>query len=272
MSRTLVCLAALGLLLTSCGGDDQESSDRSTAATVADESATTSPTETSPEAPPTHTATDDPPDDTATEDAEPDTPCDAGADAEWLDLAGEGEPDAFQLGEGAGGVVLLHQNDGRACNWVPFAEQLAGQGFAVIVPVMDAGTWPQPVIDLAAEQLREDGSEQIALVGASMGGTYALAAAPELTTPPDLVVAVSAPDFYQGASARDVVADLEVPIVLVVAEHDTSFVAEAESMLELAPDADLRILPGALHGIQLLDTEPEAAQVVTEVLGASLTP
>ena len=124
MSRTLVWLAALGLLLTSCGGDVQESPVGSTAATVADESATTSPTETSPAAPPT----DDPADDTATEDAGPDTPCDAGADAEWLDLAGEGEPDAFHLGEGAGGVVLLHQNDDRACNWVPFAEQLAGQG------------------------------------------------------------------------------------------------------------------------------------------------
>lgn len=263
MSRTLVCLAALGLLLTSCGGDDQESPVGSTAATVADESATTSPTETSPAAPPT----DDPADDTATEDAGPDTPCDAGADAEWLDLAGEGEPDAFHLGEGAGGVVLLHQNDDRACNWVPFAEQLAGQGYAVIVPVMDSGTWPQPVIDLASEHLRDRGSEHVALVGASMGGTYAIAASPELSTPPDLVVGVSAPDFYRGASARDVIGDLTVPILLLAAEHDPTFVLEGEEMHAAAQDSELVILPDtAAHGIQLLELEPEATATVLDAL------
>lgn len=200
------------------------------------------------------------------EDAAPRTPCEAGEQAQWLDLAGEGDPDAFQIGESGAGVVLLHQNDGRACAWVPFAERLAEEGYAVVVPVMRSGTWPQPVIDLAAQHLRAEGAEHLALVGASMGGTYAIAAAPELSTPPDLVVAISAPDFYRGASARDVVGDLTVPLLLVAAQDDATFVQEGEAMHAAAPDSEWVVQPGFAHGIQLLDQDPEAAQIVLDAL------
>lgn len=266
MSRVLASLALLGLLLSACSGGEgsppagTESPTPEPATTSADDSseATTSENDSSAR------TTAPPP---TSEDAGPSTPCDAGQEAEWLDLAGEGEPDAFTLGEGSAGVVLLHQNDGRACNWVPFAEELAGQGYAVIVPVMRSGTWPQPVIDLAAEHLREDGSEHVALVGASMGGTYAIAATPELSTPPDLVVGVSAPDFYRGASARDVIGDLDVPVLLLAAEHDPTFVLEGEEMHAAAQNSELVILPDtAAHGIRLLELEPEAATTVLDAL------
>lgn len=199
--------------------------------------------------------------------AEPDGPCDAGEQAEWLDLADDGSPDAFQIGSGEAAVILLHQNDGRACAWVPFAQSLADQGYAVLVPVMRPGRWPQPVIGLAAEHLRADGATHLGLVGASMGGTYAIAATPELKPAPDVVVAVSAPDFYKGSSARDAIADLALPTLFVVAEHDTGFVPDAESLAAAAQDSELMVLGDATaHGILLLDQEPEAAAAVQDTL------
>lgn len=265
MLRSLASLTCLGLLLSACGSGGEESPSEAAETTApADASPTTTAPPTTADDPGATSDSDAVP---TTEDAGPPTPCDAGPESEWLDLAGAGEPDAFRLGEGSAGVVLLHQNDGRACNWVPFAEQLSDEGYAVIVPVMRSGTWPQPVIDLAAEHLREDGSAHVALVGASMGGTYAIAATPELSTPPDLVVAVSAPDFYRGASARDVIGDLTVPILLLAAEHDPTFVQEGEEMHAAAQDSELVILQGsAAHGIRLLDLEPEAAATVLDAL------
>lgn len=265
-------LSALALVgaLAACGGTgkapEQTSEDVGPTTSTdppasADSATTTEPQPDGEDASATGAATE------TTGDPDPREPCDAGEQAEWLDLAGDGSPDAFRIGEGSAAVILLHQNDGRACSWVPFAESLAEEGYAVLVPVMRPGRWPQPVIGLAAEHLHEEGTQHLALVGASMGGTYAIAATPELDPAPDLVVAVSAPDFYQGSSARDAIADLALPTLFVVAEHDRSFVPEAESLAAAAQDPELVILPGvAAHGIRLLDLEPEAATTVLEAL------
>ena len=264
LTRLVTPLLVLGLL-AGCGTDGDDGDDGAPGTRPQDAAASTTRTapaqgqdpSTSPEEATTEEAT--------TEEATK-PPCDAGERAEWHDLMGTGGPDAFQLGEGGPGVVLLHQNDGRACAWVPFANQLAAQGYAVLVPVMESGTWPQPVIARGAEQLRGGGSDSIALVGASMGGTYAIAAAPDLAQPPDVVVAVSAPGYYRGASARDVIGDLTLPVLLVAAQEDAGFADEGQTMAAAAQDAELVILPGYAHGIRLLEQDPDAARAVLDAL------
>lgn len=261
--RTLALIVGVVLTLAACssGGDEQEASSPLT-------TASSTPTTTVTPADETTTSAGESQETSGTESAQPAVACDAEG-AQALDLVGDG-PDAFQLGEGTAGVVLLHQNDGRHCNWVTFAETLTDAGYAVVVPAMRSGDWPQPVIPAAVTHLRQEGAEHVALVGASMGGTYAIAAAPEVDPPVDLVVAISAPDFYQGSSARDAIGELELPVLFLVAEHDTGLVPEAESMLAQAQDGELFVQPGAAHGIRLLDTDPASAQLVLDALATHL--
>lgn len=197
-----------------------------------------------------------------------DAPCSAAdsADATWLDATGsDPDVDALRLGTGATGVVLLHQNDGRACAWLPFAEQLTEQGYAVIIPLMTPGRWPQPIIAASAEHLRAEGSRSVALVGASMGGTYAMAAAPDLPTPASLVVGVSPPHFYRGADAEEAVGRIDAPILVVVAEDDGALPRSAEVLSETGK-VQVLVRPGHAHGITLLAEDTVARDAVLEAL------
>ena len=186
----------------------------------------------------------------------------------WLDAEGLGteEADVLALGEGEVGVVLLHQNDGRACAWVPVAEELVAEGYAVRVPVMEPGHWPQPLIASAVEHLRGEGAGRVAVVGASMGGTYAIVGAAESATPPDLVVSVSGPGFYRGVDPVEAVGQLDRPVLLLAAEDDGALADAAREIAGAAPEADLEILPGSAHGIDLLEEDPAAFELVRDAL------
>lgn len=254
--------AALIAVLTGCGGDEDpppQANNPPAAETTPEDGIDTA------------TSSDDGPDsladDATTEEPEVrNVPCEPEG-ADWLTLEGE-SPDAFVLGDGTAAVVLLHQSDGRACAWADFAETVAGEGYVVIVPVMEPRTWPQPIISAAVDHVRERGADSVALVGASMGGTYALAAAPDLAPAPDLVVAVSSPDEYHGADAVEAIGELDLPLMFVVAEDETDFVDSTETMAQAADgtEAEVVIRPGRSHGILLLRLDDDAALAVMEAL------
>jgi len=60
----------------------------------------------------------------------------------------------------------------------------------------------------------------------------------------------------------DRLADLAMPVLLVAGERDTKFVALAERMAVLIPDADLRVVPAAGHAVHLEQPDTFTAAVL----------
>ena len=91
------------------------------------------------------------------------------------------------LGRGTTGVVFAHQLAGDRCQWLPFARELTAKGYRALVFDMRGygsssgldGTYPDRDVTAAAKELRRrGGATKIVLVGASMGGTGVVVAAP----------------------------------------------------------------------------------------------
>ena len=83
------------------------------------------------------------------------------------------------LGRGSTGVVLAHTTSADRCQWLPFARELAKQGYRALVFDMRGygastgvtNTDPHLDVIAAAAELRRRGAKKIVLAGASMGGT-----------------------------------------------------------------------------------------------------
>lgn len=92
-------------------------------------------------------------------------------------------------------------------------------------------------------------------MGASMGGTATINVASKL----DLAGAasLSAPAEFQGLPALDVAAEVEEPLLLVVAEDDQPYAGATESISQIAPDNRLEALEGGAHGTNLFSDHPE---------------
>ena len=158
-------------------------------------------------------------------------------------------------------VILLHAYPSDQTEWFDFAEALQGRGLSVLTLDFRGYGASEGSKDADASALdtraaiewaRSRDAEQIALVGASMGGTAAIVAATEAAVTG--VVAISAPVSMGGMDAEDAIAEIEAPILLIAAEDDIS---AAESLDELAEDAGLdgdRVLlvGGRAHGTELL--------------------
>ena len=97
-------------------------------------------------------------------------------------------------GSGSTGIVLAHQRNGDACGWLDYGARLAGHGM-VLAPDLrgfggsDEGQGEaESRYDLdvvaAADELRRRGATRIVLMGASIGGTSVILAAPELAPAP----------------------------------------------------------------------------------------
>ena len=97
--------------------------------------------------------------------------------------AADGPTTGVVLGRGRTGVVLGHQAGSDLCEWLPRARVLAKQGRQVLA--FDFGPSGKIGEDMvaAAAELHRRGADRLVLVGSSMGGTAAIAAAAEVTPP-----------------------------------------------------------------------------------------
>lgn len=165
------------------------------------------------------------------------------------------------LGTGGTGVVLAHQNGGNVCQWVPYASELAAQGYRVLafdfggfgVSTPGSASNPQQVA-MAARALRDDGATAIVLIGASMGGTAVLAAAPTITPAPIAVVSLSAPAVFS-ANALDAAPKLTMPVLYAAGEFESSFADSARELHALTPKStgsELLLVATDWHGVFLL--------------------
>lgn len=191
-------------------------------------------------------------------------------------------PDAtlggFLLGHGGRFVVLVHQSDGDACQMLPLARLLAAAGFRPLAFDVagsessgNASTDHHLLADdvLAAVKLcRSRRPSSMQLVGASMGGYGVLAAALVARPRVDAVVSLSAPNAWddpQGALLD--ISHLATPVQLWDSALDTGFVEAARLFAREDPAAQLHIVPGSAHGVELL---PKAFPAIRAFLDAHL--
>jgi dienelactone hydrolase len=174
------------------------------------------------------------------------------------------------FGSGQTAIVFAHMfpNDQRA--WWGFAGETAAQGYAALTfdfrGYGETGSSKDIAHidrDLAAavRYLREGGYKRVILVGASMGGTAALkvAARDEFEGLVAGVVAVSAPQAFQGLVARDDVADIKVPMLFVASQDDGVAFESLEAFYERATGPkQQQVYSGNAHGTGLLESEHAA--------------
>jgi pimeloyl-ACP methyl ester carboxylesterase len=174
------------------------------------------------------------------------------------------------FGSGETAVVFAHMypNDQQA--WWGFASEVAGQGYTALTFDFrgygeTGGSKDIALIDrdlaAAVRYLRENGYQRVILVGASMGGTAALkvAARDEFEGLVAGVVAVSAPQAFQGLVALDDVADIKVPMLFVASEGDGSAVDSLKAFYDSATGPkEQQVYSGDAHGTALLEGEHAA--------------
>jgi hypothetical protein len=199
-----------------------------------------------------------------------------GPGARWLSVPGsERQADALALGEGSVGIVLAHQSDGSMCEWVPFAEELVDRGYAVVMPAFDrdAASASGGLVQAAVDHLAGSGVASSVLMGASMGGTYVIAAAPGTEPAPAAVLAISPPDHYRGADAMEGVGDLGMPLFLAAGDEDRGFADDARALAEGAgTDVELLVVPSHLHGVDLVVEDNRVQEAVLAFLEAHAPP
>ncbi|SNT44889.1 Alpha/beta hydrolase family protein [Asanoa hainanensis] len=165
-------------------------------------------------------------------------------------------------GKGTTGVVLAHQAQADLCQWILGFNELIGKGYRVLAfdfhghgSSESAEVGFDEDVVAAAATLRSDGATSIVLVGASMGGTFSIAATPKITPPVAGVISVSAPLAYGGVSAQESAPKLTVP-ALFLAQQDDGLFGDAAKQFKTAatasPDAQLLVTPGATHGVPLV--------------------
>jgi pimeloyl-ACP methyl ester carboxylesterase len=169
------------------------------------------------------------------------------------------------FGSGETAVVFAHMypNDQRA--WWGFASEVAAQGYAALTFDFrgygeTGGSKDAAHIDrdlaAAIRYLREQGYKRVILVGASMGGTAALkvAARDEFKGLLAGVVAVSAPQAFQGLVAVDDVTNIKVPMLFVASQDDGVAFESLEAFYDRATGPkQQQVYTGNAHGTALLE-------------------
>ncbi|WP_299055333.1 hypothetical protein [uncultured Nocardioides sp.] len=147
--------------------------------------------------------------------------------------------------------MLAHGASYDAASWEAQAEVLAADGATVVATdeitpaaLADAVTWA-----------REQGADEVALVGASAGADAVLDLCAEDAGCADRLVLLS---------PNAVVPDPVEPPTLFVASEDEAVADVAPALAGTAADGDLLVVPGDAHAQGLFDT-PDGAQVLEAV-------
>jgi len=176
----------------------------------------------------------------------------------------------FGQGNGAAlGVVLSHELPEDQSIWWDFAERLAENGYTAVTynfrgycPGGDAGCsegernvaaiW-QDVLG-AMTYLRSQGTERIALVGSSMGGTASIVAASQDGEGVEVVVTLSAPASIEGLTATpDMLASIPSAKLFLAGNGDATAAEAAQAFYDQASSPkQVQILPSDDHGTKLL--------------------
>jgi pimeloyl-ACP methyl ester carboxylesterase len=183
----------------------------------------------------------------------------------------------FRLGRGTTGIVLAHQYRADACQWASYARRFASLGYLVVAFDFrgygdsqhrsgKAGGRLAADVVAAAKVVRALGAQKVLAVGASMGGTAVLGAAPNVKPTLAGVVSLSGPADFGSISALPIVSRLSVPVLYLAGESDSggAFAIDAQKLYDAtaSPDKAIKIFPVGDHGVDLLRYVPEARDLV----------
>jgi esterase/lipase len=198
-------------------------------------------------------------------------------------------PDGVKLagrvfGDGQVGVVLAHMFPADQTSWWAFARVLAPQGFTVLTfdfrgycpggvagcseGQRDVAAMWQDVLG-AVDFMMARGLVRVMLVGASMGGTASLIAAAQPGMPIVAIVALSAPQSFEGLTAdRTVLGNVTAAKLFLAGNSDpTGAAAAAQAMYEESPPPkQVEIFTSSDHGTDLL-TGNQSGRVQTLIIG-----
>ena len=198
-------------------------------------------------------------------------------------------PDGVKLagrvfGDGQVGVVLAHMFPADQTSWWAFARILAPKGFTVLTfdfrgycpggvagcseGQRDVAAMWQDVLG-AVDFMMARGLVRVMLVGASMGGTASLIAAAQPGVPVVAIVALSAPQSFEGLTADPTVLGNVTAAKLFVAGNSdpTGAATAAQAMYEESPPPKrVEIFTSSDHGTDLL-TGNQSGRVQTLIIG-----
>jgi len=166
-------------------------------------------------------------------------------------------------GFGKKGVVLSHMFPSDQNSWNDFASELTEKGYIVLTLDFrgygDSDGEKNPAkIDLdekaAIEFIKDQGVEELFLIGASMGGTAALKTSSIAGV--NGVVSLSAPRAFRGLSVEKEITTIKKPKLFIAAEGDEEAVKEAEWLFDSTQEPkELEIVGGSDHGSDLISGE-----------------
>ncbi|NND01647.1 MAG: alpha/beta fold hydrolase [Acidimicrobiia bacterium] len=184
-----------------------------------------------------------------------------------------------QWGDGAEYVILAHMRPADMASWFDFARVLADEGYTALAFNFRGYGESEGVegdFDVAADVRAavaaafDDGAQRVHLIGASIGGTGAVAASADNVI--GATITLSAPDAFEGVNAIELVRDqVDNPILLIAAEEDgTAAVDAAAIVAEASGNAELVVLSGAQHGTNLFaEHGDELTTLILEFLAAA---
>jgi pimeloyl-ACP methyl ester carboxylesterase len=186
------------------------------------------------------------------------------------------ELSAKSYGAGPTAAILAHMRGSDQRSWSDTARQLASGGEYTVLTFdfrghggSDDGNLGDIDKDVRAaiQFMRADGFTKVFVVGASMGGTAALAVASQ----EDLagVVAISAPAQFQGIDALARIDQVAEPKLFIAASGDEPYVDDLQEMFERAAEPkEQRLFDGKEHGTALLegDQGEQALQAIEQFL------
>jgi len=186
----------------------------------------------------------------------------------WFEAADGTKLDGAELGAGPRGVLFLHESPDDLCGSEPYAAEVAGRGFHVLIIDLRAfglshrgprGGIRGAVADVrgAVDELKRLGAERVAVVGASYGGAAAVATAPELGSEIDGVVSISGELDLGSAQlhALAAVPRITVPLLIMGSRNDHYLDQEdARTMLRAAVSSRAQLVEfdGSAHGWNIL--------------------
>lgn len=160
-------------------------------------------------------------------------------------------------------VLLLHMLSSNRRAWDSLIPSLTEQGFAVLAIDMRGHgatrggsdwTLAEDDVQVLIDWLREQGAEQVAIVGASIGSNLALRGAAndeQVVT----AVALSPGLEYRGVTTEDALTLIgERPVLLVAERKDTYSAVSVTQLFSLSEgQIQVRLGTGRRHGTEMLD-------------------
>lgn len=189
--------------------------------------------------------------------------------------------DVGVVGDGDITVILTHQVGKGACGFWPYSTLLAEQGIrslllnlcgygeTVCAPdqsVMKSGT---AAVLAAADWASADGATTVVSMGASMGGTIAVAAAAESAASGRLdgLIDLAGPVAFRGIDTSTLVAQITIPAYFATATIDATISPSSmQGLVDEVSSAQVTVdVDGTGHGWDLLWVDGEVSELGLEL-------